>query len=209
MKTAAILLISLFLLLFASNSFASWNKPEFRLSELYRYDCRDEGHELFITRASVILNYANASGEQLFKIVPFFEARRNIKKSLWERKELGLEIGRDFLSWLYLGEAVQWCWTDEDYQRYRQYAKRKYAESETRLLLSHKLFSIGSRELKGFVLNEYTYDFNKGRGIRNELAGGFTLPIVKHLEMQINWRHIDRIHFYDSDVAEGAFTLVF
>ena len=76
-------------------------------------------------------------------------------------------------------------------------------------MLSHSLLSSKYIKLKGFVLNEYNYAFEEGRGICNELAIGLIVPVNKYMETQINWRHIDRIHYYDSDTFEAALTLIF
>lgn len=198
-----------FLLFCTCNSFAAWGKPEFRLTELYRYDLRQDNHELWISRASAALSYLGADKSSLFKITPFFEGRRNVDKNIWEREELGMEIGKDIFPWLYLGDAVQYVWLNEDYQYYGRYKKRQYLASESRFLLSHSLLPARFFTLKGFILDEYTYDFNKARGTCNEVAIGLIIPLGKYAETQLNWRHIDRIHFYDSDVIEGALTLVF
>jgi len=147
----------------------------------------------------------------LLKLIPFVEIRRNIERNFWERKELGLETGKDFFPWVYLGESIQYVWTREDLTNvyYPAYEKKDYMESETRLLLSHNLLSSRYLKLKGFILNEYTYDFDKGKGARNEVAIGLIMPLGKYIETQINWRHIDRVHYYDSDTVEAAVTLVF
>lgn len=204
-------LIALILILFSfSTSFAVWDKkPEFRWIQLYRYDSREDNHQLYTNRLSFTFNYLDNKEKSLFKLTPFFEIRRNIDKDLWERKELGVEVGKDIFPWLYLGDAIQHGWMKEDYHYPADYVKRDYTESETRLCFSHQLLSYKSLNLKGFVLNEYTYDFNVGAGVRNEVAIGLIVPVGKYLETGINWRHIDRIHYYDSDTFEATVTLVF
>ncbi|MBI4972600.1 MAG: hypothetical protein HZC16_02145 [Candidatus Omnitrophica bacterium] len=210
MKNKTIFLALFFIVLVISYSFAGWQKkPEFRWTQVYRYDLRRNHYQLYNNRLSLTLNYLDKEEKPLFKLTPFFEIRRNINKDLWERKELGIEFGKDIFSWLYLGEAIQKGWMKEDYRNYRDYEKRDYAELETRLCLSHNLLSKKSITLKGFILNEYTYDFDEGAGMRNEVVAGLMIPIGKHIETGINWRHIDRIHYYDSDTAEAFATLVF
>lgn len=200
----------LVLLLFASVAFAAWNKkPEFRWQQLYRYDLRQDNHQLYVNRLSMALGYLDKKEKSLFKLTPYLEMRRNIDKDLWERKELGIEIGKDIFSWLYLGEAIQRGWMREDYRYRADYEKISYAESETRLLFSHSLLNNKYIKLKGFVLGEYTYDFDEGKGVRNEVAIGLIMPIAKFIETDIHWRHIDRIPYYDSDTFEAAVSLVF
>lgn len=210
MRGRILILCGVFLLVFTSATFASWEKkPRIRWEQIYHYDLREPDHELYTNRISLAFNYLGAEQNLLFRITPFFEIRRNIDKDLWQRKELGAEIGKDIFPWLYLGQAFQKGWMKEDYRYRADYAKRDYAESETRLLFSHNLLSAKYLKLKGFVLNEYTYDFDRGKGARNEAAIGLIVPIGKYIETTINWRHIDRIHYYDSDTFEGAATLVF
>jgi hypothetical protein len=210
MKTKRLILIHLFLLLFFSVSFAAWDKkPEFRWGQLYRYDLRQDNHQLYTNRLSATFTYKNKKDKAMFRLQPFFEIRRNTHKDLWERKELGLEIGKDIFPWLYIGEAIQRGWMKEDYRDYAKYEKRDYVDSETRLLFMHNLLSSKYVKLKAFILEEYTYDFDRGAGRCNEVAIGLIMPIGKYIETGINWRHIDRIHHYDSDTFETSVTLVF
>ena len=210
MKIKILAGVGLFLLLFIAIVFAAWDKkPQFRWEQLYHYDLRQHNHQLFTNRVSLTFNYLDKEKAPLLKIAPFFEIRRNIDKDLWERKELGFEIGKDIFPWLYLGEAIQKGWMKEDDRYYANYEKRNYTESKTRLLLSHNLLPNKYIKLKGFILNEYTYDFDRDTSTRNEVAIGLIMPLGKYIETGINWRHIDRIHFYDSDTFEASVSLVF
>jgi len=210
MKTKVSILTALLLSLAFFTTFAAWDeRPEFRWQQLYRYDTRQDNHQLYTNRISFAFNYLDSKKESLYKLTPFFEIRRNIDKGLWERKELGVEIGKDVFPWLYLGEAMQKVWMNEDYRYYTDYEKRDYAGAETRLMFSRNLLSKGHVKLKGFVLDEYTFDFDRGAGTCNEVAIGVIMPLGKYIETGINWRHIDRIHYYDSDTCEASVTLIF
>lgn len=209
MKSKVFILFIVFLITNISLAFAGWEKPGFRWMQLYHYDTRQDDHQRYDNRLSATFNYLDSEEKSLFKLTPFFEIRRNIDKGLWQRKELGLEIGKDIVPWMYLGDAIQQSWKTEDYKYYDMYEKHNAAESETRLLFSHNLFSNKYVTLKGFVLDEYTYDFDRGAGIRNEVAIGVSVPIGKYVEAGMNWRHIDRIHYYDSDTVEALASLVF
>ena len=209
-KTSISITLFLVIFLFVFQSFGGTiSKPEFRLKELYRYELHRAHHKLYTNRLSLSFDYLNTKDIVLFKVTPFFEIRRNLHKNLWQRKELGVEIGKEIFPWLYLGETIQRGWMKEDYRYYGDYECRDYTESETRLAFTHNLFSNKYIQLKGFILDEYTYDFDRGAGTCNEVAIGVVLPVNKHIETQINWRHIDRIHYYDSDTFEAAFTLIF
>lgn len=184
-------------------------KFKFSWKQGYRYDLRQDNHQLYINRFSFIFNCLGGIDKPLLKLMPFFEIRRNIDKDLWERKELGVEIGKDIFSWLYIGGSMQKGWMKEDHRYYANYEKRDYTELETRLLFNHNLISNKYIKLKGFLLNEYTYDFDKGQARRNELVAGLIIPLAKFIETEVDWRHIDRIHYYDSDTFEVSLTLLF
>lgn len=209
MRTKTLFLTAAFLLS-VSIAYAGWEqKPQLRWSQVYSYDNRHDDHQLYINRLSVGFRYLDKQGGELFKLTPFFEARRNVDRNLWERKELGAELGRNILPWFYLGEAIQGVWLKEDYRDYTHTKKRDSAESKTRLLLTHNLISNSHIKLNGFASDEYIYDFDIGAGVRNELSGGVILPLNKNIETGLSWRHIDRIHDFDSDVIEASLTVIF
>lgn len=200
----------LFLLLSASFSFAGgFQKLGVRLEEFYRYDLRQDDGQLFNTRISSNFNYLDTKETTLFKVTPFFEIRRNINRDSWERKELGVEIGRDIFPSFYIGEAIQAVWLREDYRNYTRNKRRDTAESETRLCFSRDILNSGRIKVKAFILGEYTYDFDIGSGVRNELTTGVIIPLAKYLQTCIDWRHIDRIHDFDSDTLETSLALLF
>lgn len=196
--------------LFSASSFAYWQKkPQLRWQHLYHYDLRQDKHQLYNNRISFTFTYLNKTEKPLFKIEPFFEFRRNINKDITERKGLGIEIGKDILPWLYIGQLIQHTWMNEDYRYYTNYEKRNFTNSETRLLFRHSLLNTERFKLEGFILEEYTFDFSQQAGIGNEVAIGLIIPVGRHLQTYLNWRHIDRIHYYDSDTFETAVTLIF
>jgi len=210
MKIKISIFTGLFLLLAFLTAFATWDKkPEFRWEQLYRYDLRQDKHQLYTNRISSTFNYLDNNKNSLFKLTPFFEIRRNIDKDLCERKELGVEIGKDIFPWIYFAESIQKVWMKEDYRYYANFEERDYMGSYTRLKFSHDLLPKTWMKLKGFVLDEYTFDFNRMSGTRNDVVLGLVLPLSKYVEAGINWRHIDRIHYYDSDTCEASLTMVF
>lgn len=210
MKKKILFFSALFLCLAYSFSFAAFEKrPQIFLKQGYRYEYRRKRHRLYTNRLSALFTYRNQEANHLFKIEPFFEMRRNIVWDLWERKELGVEFGKDIFPWFYLGESIQQVWVKEDHRYYRVYEKENFTESETRLMFSHNLLDSKYLKLKGFILGEYTYDFNWGAGVRNEAVAGLSIPLGRHIETTIDWRHVDRIHYYDSDTFEAWLSLVF
>ncbi|TBR18667.1 hypothetical protein EPO66_01265 [bacterium] len=210
MKSKRALIVIIFLSALMVTAFAAFEtKPQVRVENKYRYDTRQDNHGLYTARFMAAFNYLNNDKKPVFNIAPFFEDRFNLHRNTWERRELGVEIGKDVFPWLYLGEGLQQVWLKEDYRNYGLYEKHEQFESESRFMLKHSLFKNEKFELNAFAVNEYTYDFRRGAGIRNELCGGLILPIGKNIETDLAWRHIDRIHYYDSDVVETSITLIF
>ncbi|MCM8780597.1 MAG: hypothetical protein NC908_01555 [Candidatus Omnitrophica bacterium] len=209
MKTRISAIVLLILFFSVSDTCAAWmKKPELRWRQLYRYDLRQDNHKLYTNYISAGFSLGR-NNEAPFKIIPFFEARRNINRELWEAKVLGVEVGRDIFSWLYIGESFKWSWINEDRRNYAVYEKDDSALIQTRLILSHRLLSNRYINLKGFICEEHTFDFEKAGGILNEVSIGLINPVGKYIEIGINWRHIDRIHYYDSDTFEFSTSIVF
>jgi hypothetical protein len=203
-------LAGLFLVLSAGAGFSYWDKkPEYRFQQLLRYDTRHSDHRLFMEIISAGFTLRDSLGEALFKAMPLVELRRNIDTNKTERKSIGLELGKDITPWFYLGQRTQRNWLREDYRTYRLYEKRENTETRARLLFSHDLIALKAFKLKGFALEEYTYDFNRGAAIFNEVSAGIIIPWHKHLESVVAWRHIDGITYYDSDTVEASLTAVF
>lgn len=203
---AAVILSSIWL----TSSFASSGKNfELRWQQGYRYDLRRSDYQLYINRVSCVFTRNDKQDKELLKLEPFFEIRRNTDKGIWERKELGVEIGRGIFPWFYLAQGIQAVWLKENYLDYTSLKGRDSVESETRLLFTHNFFPNSRMKLKGFALDEYTYDFDMGAAVRNELALGLSVALNKHMETAINWRHIDLIHDYDADAVEASITLIF
>ena len=190
--------------------FAAWDKkPEFRWTQFYRWDRHFNVNGIYSNRFSLSFSYLDGKGRPLFKIIPFFEMRRNFDVYLWERRELGVEIGKDILPCLYLGERIQQVWKNEEVTAPQKYEKENSVEAKTRLALSRKFFEKDSFNLKGFIIDEYTYDMNEGMGRRNEVIIGASAPLGKYWEAGLNWRHIDRTSYFDTDTFEASVTLVF
>ncbi|MFA5090826.1 MAG: hypothetical protein WC510_07390 [Candidatus Omnitrophota bacterium] len=210
MRGRLILLSVLFSSFMASYSYASFNKkPELRWQNTFRYDTRGKHQDLYISRLSGRFTYNDTLDKQLFKLEPFFESRLNTSWDIWERYELGCEIGKDIFPWFYIGQTVHQAWVREDYKHYSRNKRRDYTEARTRILFSHDLFPVKNVMLKGFALAEYNYDLSAGAGVRNEVAIGTTAPLCKNLEATLNWRHVDRIHDFDTDNIEISATLIF
>ena len=74
-------------------------------------------------------------------------------------------------------------------------------EAVSIVTLSRRLIP-GKALLKGYISGEYTYDFRLGRGTRVESIAGLLIPLAKEAELNLDWRHRDRIHSDDCDTFE-------
>jgi len=198
----AIVIILFFLFASATLAFADWQKPELKFTQVYREDVRGKVGDLFIERLSAKVSYYKDEN-LLFEVSPFFEKRisvYNIENEIWVKQKSGIEVGTDLLPWLYFSEAFQYTYFED---------ADDSPEIETSLILSNRLMSLGDKELKWFGFGQHVFDLDEEKGTRNESGLGVMLPVSKYLNAKLNWRHIDRIHKYDSDTVELSFDCVF
>ncbi|MFH1855858.1 MAG: hypothetical protein ABH836_01345, partial [Candidatus Omnitrophota bacterium] len=52
------------------------------------------------------------------------------------------------------------------------------------------------------MFEEFRYNLTKGEGSRNDVGLGVQVPVVKHVNYYLGWRHAERIHSYDTDYIE-------
>ena len=201
-KYTTVVIILFFLFVSVSLVFADWQKPQFKFIQSYREDVRGQVGDLFIERLSGTFSYYE-DGDLLFGVSPFFEKRisvHDVDNETWVKQKSGVEVGTDLLSWLYFSEAFQYSWFED---------AEDTLEMETSLILSNRLMSLGDKELKWFAFGQHVLDLDEGEGVRNESGLGIIIPVLEFLEAKLNWRHIDRIHGYDSDTVELSFDCVF
>jgi len=202
--------IAALFLLFTTQASAGWDKrPELRWKETYTYDDRENVHNAYTNRFSATFNYLNADEESQFKITPYYELVYYYNKGFAGRNQVGLEVGKDFFSWLYAGQAFQYGYMKEDFLNKYDFVSRYFTQSVTRMLLTVPLLSMKYLTLKGYALEEFTYDMSRGGSPRNDATAGLLVPICKYVETNVQWRHTKRINHYDSDFFEGSLTLVF
>ena len=207
------ILLSLIFTLCLNNSvvMAEWQKPEIKLSNTYRFLLREK-HGIYIQRGEIDFSYQRDT--ELFSRLlfsPFIELHNNLQKDRLERKETGLEVGMDITPWFYVGESFQYTRYNYDWTNYIWHPRIKYAaEAETRLKFTFPVADIEeNRKIDIYLLEEFTYSFRVEQPTRNELVLGLRVPFHKHAEFSFGWRHIDRIHDFDSDALEVNLTLVF
>ena len=160
--------------------------------------------------------------QKRWNLSPFVEARWDIDDSKCSKVELGAEVGVKPLSWFYLGEGIYQRWFSPDVDlsdpahppgKLRTLLPgNPHTESETRVLVDVPLpWSIHSRPLGLYALNEYVFDFNEGRSIRNEVAAGIKIPLPTSypVSASLGWRHVDLVHLLDVDQFEGSIQIEF
>lgn len=208
-KKRIVFFMIVFLCFFITSAFARFSgKPSFRLEELYRFDIKTSKSNLVITRLNAALSYLGAGKKEAFKLIPYIEGQWNHKYDTWIRHKVGLEIGRDIFKWLYLGQGFHYADLDENDRDREIFRKDDTAEGLTRVKVSFPLPKMKNK-LKGYIMNEFTYNLEENEGYRNDSIIGAVMPIGKNAEANLDWRHIDRIHYYDSDTVEVSLALLF
>jgi hypothetical protein len=179
------------------------NRHTFRVST--RSDADD--YDFYLNRLQAYLTWDVGSSEQKIKILPFFEYQHNFDSNTWWRRELGAEVGASFFNDIfYYGASFQHVWQQKE--NYIVQPLEETTEWESRFVITPPLkWWLFKDKLKLRLINEYTYDFSRGQATFNEVAIVLDWELYKWLRMPVGWRHIDRVHDYDSDLLE--FSLLF
>ncbi len=168
----------------------------------FRFDTSDDKDNIYLNRTSL-----NTSldlpfiKEKLFSSL-FFEPRWDFHIDRWYRVELGIELGRFIYKWFYVGESLQYVWLDPG---------NDIPEAETRLVFEKpiRLLNLYQDKTKLRLFEEYTYDIEGGEATRNEAGLTLLYNPTKHSELGIGWRHVVRIHDFDSDQITTSMTFIF
>lgn len=195
-----LLVVSVFLI--SVPGFAEVVDVGFENQHTVRMAIRSDEDNFYLTRAKVIVDYNFAPLDRTIKIMPFFEYQSNFDTNTWWRKELGAEIGASFFDgWFYYGASFQHVWQKEE--NYPVELLEETTEWESRFVFTPPLqWWIFSDRLKLRVFDEYTYDFTRGQGTFNEVGVVVDWKALEWLRLPIGWRHVDRIHAFDSDLLE-------
>ncbi|MEW6008189.1 MAG: hypothetical protein AB1629_00955 [Candidatus Omnitrophota bacterium] len=209
-KYLTIGLIILGLILFnINNVYATFSRPNIHLQQTYRWDDRRDGADLYIQTLSLPFRYNFLKDKHSIKLNLFFQWRRNVERNLTQRKTFGLGLGKDFNRWLSLGADIQYSWYNEGFRDYGVFEKRSIPEGVLKLTLQKELIANGKFNMIGFVDNGIFFDLKNGREICNEISLGVIFPLGKNFQTQLDWLHIDRVPYYDSDAFEGSLTIKF
>ncbi len=172
-----------------------------------------------------------APKESWWRVAPYVEARRDLDVSKWSHLELGAEAGVKPFAWIpedcavYL-KPLRWFHVEHGfYERWfsteSSFLEKNHSHEKTLQLFPEKphpewkirsMFDIPlpwdhrfSNPFGLYALNEYIYDLQEGRGIRNEVGVGIKIPLPwDHVSTRLGWRHVDLIHLPDVDQFEGS-----
>ena len=161
----------------------------------------------YLTRAQGIIGYDSSRLGRTVKILPFFEYQHNLETGAWWRKESGVEVGASFFNdCFYYGASFQHAWQQEE--NYSVESLGETTEWESRFVISPPIpWGIFKDKVKLQLFDEYTYDFTRGQGTFNEVGVILDWQICEGVGLPFGWRHIDRVHDFDSDMLE--FSLAF
>lgn len=183
---------------------ASSGKPPIRYTILFNDDIRHADENFYANRLEVffIKEINPSNGERVsLRAVPFLEARHSVKRRKRERVSTGVELGLGWRDFFYLGQQFRQVWRSEPVYDRGVIKNTNMFETVSIVTLSRRL--IPAKDiLKGYISGEYTYDFRLGRGTRIESIAGLLIPVAKEAELNLDWRHRDRIHSDDCDTFE-------
>ena len=185
-------------------------RPTFRLSQGGRANVRESGANNVVRSEIVTRGEVDLAQKEWWRALPFIELRRDADRGAWSRVELGAEFGfKPFpnlippFCWFYVGHSLHQAWVSPG---------RDHPEWEIRTLFDFPfpLIQVGSRKASIFLLNEYTYDFRRGAGIRNEASAGLRVPLpLPRFSFLLGWKHVDPVHFRDMDQVEASLLVEF
>ncbi|UCB56801.1 MAG: hypothetical protein JSV30_06310 [Candidatus Omnitrophota bacterium] len=199
-----IILISLAIPVFliAASASAEMKDARFQNRHGVRIATSDSDDSFYVTRAGALVDYSFPRLNKIIKILPFFEYQHNLDNGAWWRKEAGVEVGSSFFNdCFYWGASFQHIWQQEE--NYAVEANDETSEWESRFVITPPIkWWLFKDKLTLKLFDEYTYDFERGQPTINEVGVSFDWQISEKVKMPLGWRHIDRIHDFDSDLME-------
>lgn len=189
--------------------FAEIKEVGFANRHTVRIAVNNNDDSFYLTRAELIIDYNFPQSERIIKILPFFEYQHNLETGSWWRREVGAEIGTSFFNdCFYYGASFQHVWQVEE--NYPDEPIEETTEWESRLVISPPIpWGIFKDRVTLRLFEEYTFDFTRGQATFNEVGVIFDWQICNWLKMPMGWRHMDRVHDFDSDLIEASLVFSF
>ncbi len=167
---------------------------EWKNSQTASYDISVDNEDWYTIRLWPEAHYYLPAFNKELKLCPFIETRYHFHSHKLCRSEFGFEAGTDLFKWLYWAESLQYAIL---------HPGRDTIELES-ILRFHHPFWIKDKKIEAYIFNEHTFAFVIGEGKRNEIGLGINWLAEDDIELLLGWRHIDRIHNYDSDQIEAS-----
>ncbi len=134
----------------------------------------------------------------------FLEGQWNLEINDWEKVMFGIEFGKTFLKYLYIGQTLQV--TSGQILDYMAFdTNSKTIDATTKMALRFPL----SEKLSLYIFEEYVLNPIKGRDEYSEVGTELNYRPKESFSFGIGWRHTDRIHALDTDYITSSFTLHF
>jgi len=163
-------------------------------------DIRNNDNSIYLNRFSTSKNIAKYD----IKASLFGECQWHFGTSRLEKVTSGAEVEKIFLRYIYCAESVQLIYGELlDYMTFEP----SDISTETTAKLGF-VFPL-SKKFSFRVWNEYSYNLEKGAAGLNEVLIEIPYRVTTNLDLEIGWRHTDRIHAFDSDYATSSITLYF
>ena len=199
-----LILLVVFVFFITPSAFAEVTDMGFENRHTVRIGIRsdEDDYDFYLTRAQGYVDYSFSQLERTVRFLPFFEYQSNLDTDTWWRKELGAEVGLEFFDgFLYYGASFQHVWQKEE--NYPVELLEETTEWESRFVFNPKIdWWLFKDHLDLKVFEEYTYDFNRGQGTFNEIGLTIDWKVLENLKVAVGFRHVDRIHDFDSDLLE-------
>lgn len=187
---------------------ATIGKPPARYSLVYNNDIRHSDENFYSHRLEAFFEKKIPfiiKDEVAMLMIPFVEQRYNVRRQKRERTLVGIELGIKLIDFFYIAQQLRQAWRSEPVYNRGIIKNTNMAESISIIKMSFPLIPGKHKDIvQGYISGEYTYDFRLGRGSRIESIAGMLLPAGKTWEVNIDWRHRDRIHADDCDTFEAG-----
>lgn len=207
MRIKKIILIIFFVsCFFCAEAWAVISKPPLRYTVLFHGDTRHGDEHFYSHRLDASFTKAMPfifKDEVTAKMIPFVELRYDAERQRRQRTMTGVELGVDLTEFLYVAQQLRYGWYSEMLYEHDTFEHADMPEGLTKITVSRQLLP-GKESLKGYLSGEYTYDFKSGSGTRMDVIIGMIAVLGKQWEINLDWRHDDRIHYFDCDAVEAS-----
>ncbi|MFH1854472.1 MAG: hypothetical protein ABH815_04065 [Candidatus Omnitrophota bacterium] len=166
----------------------------------YLIDTRGDDGDIVLNRFSI----NNRLRSFRLEITAFGEAQWNMEISDWEKITMGIEIGKYFRNWLYIGQSLQFISGEMlDYMAFE--TSYNSVDSTTKIAIDFPV----AKDLFLHLFEEYSANLEEGMGEYCETGIEFNYKLNNSYLLGFGWRHTDRIHNLDTDYVSTSLTLNF